>query len=102
MRIKKGDNVIVIAGKDKGRTGKIERILGDVNKVIIPGLNLTKFHQKPNKKDQKGQLIEKSMPINASNVMIIDGKTQKPTRIGRKLVQGSLKRYSKRSGNVID
>jgi large subunit ribosomal protein L24 len=102
MIIKKGDNVIVITGKDKGKTGKVERVLPKMGKIIISGLNLKKSHQKPKRKDEKGQIVEKSMPLDVSNVSILDSKSNKPTRIGMKINEkGKKERISKRSGVVI-
>ncbi len=72
MKIKKGDNVIVIAGKDKGKKGKIIRVLVTTNKVVIEGLNMAKKHQRPRKSNEKGSMINIAMPIHASNVKKID------------------------------
>jgi len=75
MKIKKGDNVIVIAGKDKGKTAKVVKALPKDNKVIVEGLNMRKKHQRGKAKDQKGQVIEFAIPMHASNVMlVVDGK----------------------------
>ncbi len=68
MKIKKGDNVIVIAGKDKGKTGKVIKAMPKVDRVVVEGVNLQKKHQKARTKDKKGQLIERSAPIHVSNV----------------------------------
>lgn len=68
MKIKKGDNVIVIAGKEKGKKGKIVRVLVAKNKVVLEGLNLVKKHQRPKKQNERGQMISVPMPIHASNV----------------------------------
>ena len=100
--IKKGDNIIAIAGRDKGKTGKVERVLRQNGKVIVSRLNLSKTHQKPKKSDQKGQIIEKSMPIDISNVMILDPKDNKPTRITMKTIDGKKKRMTKRSQTILD
>ncbi len=102
MKIKKGDTVQIIAGKDRGKTGKVGRVFPKVNKVIIPGLNLFKSHQRPRKQGQKGQVVEKSMPTHISNVMVVDPKSQKPTRIGRRLEGEKMKRYAIKSGQLID
>lgn len=72
MHVKKGDNVIVLAGKDKGKSGKIVKSIPDKNKVVVEGLNIIKKHQKPKKTGQKGQTIEKAMPIDVSNVKLVD------------------------------
>lgn len=98
MNIKKGDNVIVIAGKDKGKKGKVVRAIPDIDKVVVDGLNLVKKHQKARKAGTKGQVVSVASPIHVSNVMILDPKTDKPTRIGKKLVGGKFVRVSKKSG----
>jgi large subunit ribosomal protein L24 len=101
MKLKKGDNVIIIAGKDKGKKGKITRALPKVNKVVIEGLNLTKKHQRPRRSGEKGSMVEVAMPLNASNVMIVDPKTSSPSRIGKKKVGDNLVRISKKSNQEI-
>ena len=80
MKIKKGDNIIVIAGKDKGRKGTIFKALPQKNQVVISGMNIKKRHQKPRKSGQKGQIIEVASPMDVSNVMLVDPKTGKRTR----------------------
>ena len=82
MKIKKGDKVIVISGKDKGKTGIITNAYHNESRVLIEGLNVKKRHVKARKAGQKGQVIEKSMPIHVSNVQIVDPKTGKGVRIG--------------------
>ena len=81
MKLKTGDKVVVIAGKDKGKEGLITKVLRADNKVIVEGVNIVKKHNKPNGADG-GTITEMEAPIHASNVMIIDPKTKKPTRIG--------------------
>lgn len=98
MRIKKGDNVIVITGKDKGKTGKVIRALPREDRVIVEGVNIKKKHQRPTKSNQKGQIIDKTLPVHVSNVQLIDPKTKKPTRIGKKLVNDVYVRIAKKSG----
>ena len=81
MKLKKGDDVVVIAGKEKGKRGQIAKVQPATNKVLITGLNLVKKATKPNQQTgEGGGLISKEAPIHASNVMLIDPKTQKPTR----------------------
>ena len=70
MKIKKGDNIIVIAGKDKGKTGKVSKVFPKLNSVLVPGINIKKKHQKPRSQNQKGQIIDIPTPIDASNVSI--------------------------------
>ncbi|OGI90442.1 50S ribosomal protein L24 [Candidatus Nomurabacteria bacterium RIFCSPLOWO2_01_FULL_40_15] len=72
MKLKKGDNIIVITGKDKGKKGKITRVLVKDNKVVIEGINTMKKHQRPKKSDEKGQMINIAMPMHASNVKKLD------------------------------
>jgi large subunit ribosomal protein L24 len=101
MKLKKGDNVIIIAGKDKGKKGKITRVLPDANKVVVEGLNILKKHQRPRKTGEKGQIIKIAMPLNASNVMILDPKTEKPTRLGKKKVGDKMVRIARKSNQEI-
>ena len=72
MKIKKGDNVVIIAGKDKGKKGKVVRALPKKNKVVVEGLNMTKRHQKARKSGEKGSMINMAMPINVSNVKLAE------------------------------
>jgi large subunit ribosomal protein L24 len=81
MKLKVGDKVRVMVGKDKGKEGKIVLTLKDTNKVLVEGLNMMKKHVKPNNTNQTGGIIEKESKIDASNVMLIDSKTKKPTRV---------------------
>ena len=81
MKIKKGDNVVVIAGKNRGTTGKVELVLTKKNMVIIDGVNVVKKHRKANQQSRKGQIIEKPMPIHISNIAIADPKGGKATRV---------------------
>ncbi len=86
MKIKKNDNVIVISGNYKGQTGKVLKVFPKKNRVIIEGVNIRKRHTKPNQQYPNGAIVEKEMPIDASNVMLVDPKTNKPTRIGKKII----------------
>ncbi len=107
MKIKKNDSVIVISGNSKGKTGKVLKVFPVLNKVIIEGVNLCKRHTKPNQKNPQGGIIEKEAPINVSNVMLLDPKTNEPTKIGSKIIiddkKGKKKsvRISKVSGEMI-
>ena len=100
MNIKKGDNIIVTAGKDKGKKGKIVKVISSTNKVWVEGINVSKKHIKP-KQGTKGRTVEVSFPMSASNVMLIDPKTGKQTRIGKKLIGEKLVRVSKKSGQEV-
>jgi large subunit ribosomal protein L24 len=101
MKLKKGDNVIVIAGRDNGKKGTIAKVLPEVNKVVIEGINLVKKHQKPRKSGEKGSIITLSMPINVSNVMALDPKGGKRTRVGYKTVGDKKVRIARKSGQEI-
>ncbi|MEK7098710.1 MAG: 50S ribosomal protein L24 [Patescibacteria group bacterium] len=81
MKIKKGDTVIVISGKNRGTSGKVELVLTKKDMIVIDGVNVVKKHRKANQQSKSGQIVEKSMPIHISNVMIADPKGGKPTRI---------------------
>ena len=81
MKLKKGDNVVVITGKDKGKQGQVAKVSPATNKVVVTGLNMVKKATKPNQQTgEGGGIISKEAPIHASNVMLVDPKTQKPTR----------------------
>jgi len=101
MKLKKGDNVIIIAGKDKGKKGKIASVLVAKNKVVIEGMNIMKKHQHPRKSGELGTKIDIAMPIHVSNVHILDSKTGLGTRIGKKKVNGKMVRITKKSGQEI-
>lgn len=100
-RLKKGDNVMVIAGKDKGKKGHITRVLRDERKVVVEGVNICTKHVKPSANNAGG--IEKhEMPIHASNVMLLDPTNDTSTKVGVRIVDGKKVRFSKRTGAIID
>jgi large subunit ribosomal protein L24 len=101
MKIRKGDNVIIIAGKDKGMSGKVLNAFPKTSRVVVEGVNLKKRHKKPTKSGQQGQIIDKINPIHVSNVMLVDPKNSKPTRIGYKDVKGKKVRVAKKSGTEL-
>ncbi len=101
QKIKKGDKVIVLTGKDKGRTAEVIKAMPSVNKVVLQGVNVAKRHQKPSQ-GNPGGIVNKEMPIDVSNVAIVDPKDGKPTRVGFKFQDGKKVRFAKRSGDVID
>lgn len=102
MHVKKGDKVQVIAGKDKGKQGVVTSVLPKKNRVIIEGLNIVKKHQKPTQVNPEGGIIEMEAPIHASNVLPLDPKTGKPTRVGYQVIDGNKVRVAKVSGEVLD
>lgn len=100
MKIKKDDNVIVVTGKDKGKTGKVTQVFPKDGLVIVSGVNLKKRHQRARKSNEKGQVVDKSAPISASNVMLV-GKGGKPTRVGISRKDGRRIRVAKKGGGEI-
>ncbi len=115
MHVKKGDKVQVIAGKDKGKQGVVSVSLPKQQKVVIEGVNIVKKHQKPSNANPNGGIVEMEAPIHVSNVLHVDPKTNKPTRVGYKFVtdkDGNIEmnksgrpvkvRYAKKSGELID
>ena len=101
-KIRKGDRVIVIAGRDKGKIGEVLKVMPKENRAIVQGVNIVKRHQRPTA-DQPGGIVEKEAPIHVSNLAHIDPKDHKPTRVGFKVLDDGRKvRYAKRSGEVID
>ena len=101
MKLKKGDNVIVVTGKDKGKKGKILQVLPAANRAVVEGINISKIHQKPRTRGAKGQIIDRPMPIHASNLMIVDPKTSTRTRVGIKSIAGKNVRVTKKSGSEL-
>ena len=104
MSIRKNDQVIVRAGKDRGKKGRVLSVLPDRNRVIVEGVNLIKRHTRPNpQKNIKGGIVEREASIHASNVMLLDPETSEPTRVGKKVLQdGSRVRIGRKSGAVVD
>jgi large subunit ribosomal protein L24 len=108
MRIKTDDQVILTAGKDSGKTGRVVRTDPKKRRVYVEGLNMIKRHERPRsqgdlKNAQAGGIVEKEGPIDASNVMLLDPKGNKPTRVGVRRDEGGKRiRYAKRSGAAID
>ena len=103
MNFKVGDEVVVITGSDKGKTGKIVRTLRDENRVVVEGVNIVKKHQKATGQESGG-IVEMAAPIHASNVMIVDRKTKKRTRVGHTTDEktGKKIRIAKKSNEKID
>ena len=102
LRIKKGDTVVVLTGRDRGKTGEVLRVFPADSRVIVQGINVAKRHARPRMGDPGG-IIEKELTIHISNVAHIDPRSSKPTRIGYKnLDDGRKVRFARRSGEVID
>jgi large subunit ribosomal protein L24 len=102
QRLQKGDQVIVIAGKDKGKKGTVMRLFKETDRVVVEGVNLVKRHLKPNARMQQGGILEREQPLAASNVMLVDPKTGKGTRVRVKTDDKGVKvRIAVKSGEEI-
>ncbi|MGR6837439.1 50S ribosomal protein L24 [Syntrophomonas erecta] len=103
MHIKKGDIVLVTTGKDAGKKGKVLRVVPKDKRVVVEGVNRVKRHQKPSRAIPQGGILKMEAPLNASNVMVVCGKCNKPTRVGHKLLNNDEKvRICKNCGEVLD
>lgn len=103
LRIKKADKVVVITGRDKGKTGEVIQVMPKESRVVVRGVNLVSRHKKPSQANPQGGIEQFEAPIHVSNVAHIDPKTAKPTRVGYKFLEDGRKvRFAKRSGETID
>lgn len=106
LHVKKGDTVLVISGNDKGTRGRVLTVFPKKERVLVEGINMRTFHEKPTQENPQGGRLKREAPIHSSNVMVIDPTTDEPTRIGRRRVEeegsGRWVRYSKSSGEIID
>jgi large subunit ribosomal protein L24 len=104
MSVKKNDEVMVIAGKDRGKRGRVLQVLPDRNRLVVEGVNVIKRHTRPNpQRNVKGGIVQREGTIHRSNVMIVCPDTNQPTRVGSKLLEdGRRVRISRRSGGVIE
>lgn len=101
LKIKKGDIVKVIAGESKGKQGRVLEVFSETNRASVENVNIVSKHTRPNAQNTQGGIVKKEAPVNVSNLMLIDPKSGKPTRVGRKTDEGKLVRYAKKSGEVI-
>ena len=101
LKIKKGDKVVVITGRDKGKSGEIVKVLREENRVIVQGVNVAQRHQKQSM-SQEGGIVQKELAIHVSNVALIDPKSDKPTRVGYKMDGERKIRIARRSGEALD
>jgi large subunit ribosomal protein L24 len=101
LHIRKGDTVKVIAGDDKDKTGKVLEIRADKNRAVVEGISIVTKHTKPSAGKPEGGIKKTEGTIHISNLMLIDPASGKPTRVGRKLVDGKLKRFAKKTGEII-
>lgn len=102
MKILKGDKVVVIAGSDKGKQGIVQAVYPKKNKVVVEGVNVHKKHKKPTQANPEGSIVDMYVPIDASNVAIVDPKTKKASRVGYKEEKGQKVRVSKASGSKLN
>jgi large subunit ribosomal protein L24 len=101
--VRKGDTVMVVAGKERGKKGKVLRVIPEKGRVVVERLNLIKKHQRPTQKVRQGGIIEREGSIHLSNVMLVDPSSEKPTRVGMKaLADGKKVRVARRSGEMLD
>lgn len=101
MKIKKGDKVEIIAGKDRGKQGEVVRVFPEIEKVIVKGANMMKRHTRARRDGEHGQRVEKEAPLHVSNVMLVCPHTNKPTRVGYQVEGGEKIRISKRAGKAL-
>lgn len=102
FHVKKGDLVQVNAGSDKGKQGKVLEVITEKERAVVEGINMISKHTKPNAAHPQGGIIKKEAPIHISNINVIDPKTGKPTRVGRKVnEEGKIERYAKKSGEIL-
>lgn len=102
-RIKRGDRVVVLTGKDRGKQGTVRTVVTKTNRVLVEGVNIVKRHQRARQQSQASAIIEREAPIHMSNVMLIDPNSGEPTRVGfRRREDGTLVRIGKRSGEDIE
>jgi len=101
-RIRKGDRVVVITGKDKGKTGEVIRVLPSENRAVVRGVNVARRHQRQTARDQGG-IMAKEMPLHMSNIALADPADGKPTKVGFRFNKdGAKERYARRTGEIID
>ena len=100
--VKKGDKVLVLTGKDKGKVADVSMVSPKTNRVLVEGVNVVTKHQKPKSQQDKGGIIKKSAPIEASNVMVVCPACKKATRVAHKLVDGKMVRVCKKCGATLD
>jgi large subunit ribosomal protein L24 len=102
-KIRKGDRVVVLTGRDKGRSGTVTQVLPSAGRAVVEGVNIVRRHTSPSAKNAEGGIISKPAPINLSNLAVADPKDGKPTRVGFKVLDDGRKvRVAKRSGDLID
>ncbi|REL23956.1 50S ribosomal protein L24 [Rhodohalobacter sp. SW132] len=106
LHVKQGDDVLVLAGNDKGKRGRVMLVYPERDRVLVEGVNMRTHHEKPSQENPQGGRLKREAPVHISNLMVIDPTTDEPTRIGRKRIEeeggGRWVRYAKSSGEIID
>lgn len=103
LHVKKDDMVMVIAGKEKGKSGKVVRVLSDSGKVVVEGINMIKRHTRPNRVNSEGGIVEKEAPLNGSNVLLLCNACNEPARTGKRVLEdGSKVRFCKKCNEIVD
>jgi large subunit ribosomal protein L24 len=102
VKVRKGDQVVVISGRERGKSGQVTRVLPGEGKVFVQKLNMVKKHMKPNPKNRQGGILEREGPIQVSNVMIVCPKCNKPSRVGYKGESHEKMRHCKSCGEIVD
>lgn len=102
MHVKKGDKVMVITGKDKGKTGTVLAVFPKKDRVVVEGVNIVKKHSKPSQANPQGGIVSREAAVHVSNVMLLDPKSNEPTRVGYKEVDGKKVRVAIKSGEALD
>lgn len=101
-KIKKGDKVVILTGKDKGRQGTVTKVLPEEGRVLVEGINMVQRHTRPSQANPQGGIVNKEASLDVSNVAFVDPKTGEATRVGFRIEDGKKVRYAKKSGEVID
>jgi large subunit ribosomal protein L24 len=101
-KIKKGDRVVLLTGKDKGRQGSVLRVMPKEERVVVEGLNMVQRHTRPTQSDPQGGIKHKEAPLHVSNVALVDPKTGEATKVGFRIEDGKKVRFAKKSGEVIN
>ena len=101
-RIRKNDSVMIMAGRERGKIGKVIRVIPSEDRAVVERLNMVKRHRKPRGPQDTGGIVEKEAPLHLSNLMLIDPQDGRPTRVGFTVVDGRKLRVSRRTGNVLD
>ena len=102
VKVRKGDEVLIISGDDRGKRGKVLKVLRDRNRVIVEGINFIRRHTRPSQSNPQGGIVQREAPVHASNVMLVDPKSGRPTRVGTRVHEdGTRDRVARKSGEIL-